>query len=337
METKKLDIAAVADEAGKGMKSLFDKAKDGVVKAIDQNDDGSFDSEDLVMITDAISDAAKSVTDTVKASMEEQRIERERKALQPIFETDLDNADFLLSKLIRITDMDKKHAESEVCKGSIGHISTFKDMTVVNIYRKNIEIFGVNFYPDNEAELYYVNPTDRNSYIELDEYFDYLKIARITELQSIAQDLGAIYFKVTYKESKSSFSKKKTKATASAKSGIDKGSVDVESEGVSKDAGSFGVFAEDSFKSGKDPVKPKLVYLKRDLVVNGLINQRMKKDSSLGRKVFKIESSKTLGIKQSDATKIDSTLKAMKLSGDLSVSSEVKNESRRFFEYEIEF
>lgn len=56
---------------------------------------------------------------------------------------------------IRVTERDKKRAESEVCQGAIGYWS------------------------------------------------DYLKQVRISELQKIAQDLGAKHFRVTYKEEKS--------------------------------------------------------------------------------------------------------------------------------------
>ena len=41
--------------------------------------------------------------------------------------------------------------------------------------------------------------------------------------------------------------------------------------------------------------------------------------------------------KEKDAVKIDGALKAMKISGNMTVTSEVQNESRRFFEYEVDF
>lgn len=74
------------------------------------------------------------------------------------------------------------------------------------------------FYPDSGDEFYYIDPSERNRYISLDEYFSYLKVARINELQKIAQDLGAKHFKVTYKEEQTSFSEKKMQAKADVKS-----------------------------------------------------------------------------------------------------------------------
>lgn len=69
----------------------------------------------------------------------------------------------------------------------------------------------MTFCPDCDSEFYYVDPSDRDQYIALFDYFSYLKTARIVELQKIAQDLGAKHFKVTYKEEESSSSEKKVK------------------------------------------------------------------------------------------------------------------------------
>ena len=55
------------------------------------------------------------------------------------------------------------------------------------------------------------------------------------------------------------------------------------------------------------------------------------------RQKFMIKLSSSSGLKESDAIKIDSALKELKCSGNTTVTSEAQNESRRCFEYEIEF
>ena len=92
-----------------------------------------------------------------------------------------------------------------------------KELSVVNIYRDKIDEYGLSFYPDQESEVYYVDPSDRDRYIALDEYFNYMKAARITELQKLAQDLGAKHFRVTYKEQKKSLVSKNGKANLQVK------------------------------------------------------------------------------------------------------------------------
>ena len=42
-------------------------------------------------------------------------------------------------------------------------------------------------------------------------------------------------------------------------------------------------------------------------------------------------------MKESDAVKIDAVLKGLKCSGNTTVVSELRNEARRYLEYDIEF
>ena len=94
-----------------------------------------------------------------------------------------------MPRFIRVVERDKKHAESEICKGSIGFWADFKDNRLLNIFRDAMEVYGLSFYPNSEGEFYYVDPINKDNYIALDEYFNYLKQLRISELQKIAQDL----------------------------------------------------------------------------------------------------------------------------------------------------
>ena len=160
MEKKKLDIKAVVADKGKAAADLFDKAKKTVVNTVDQNSDGKLDLKDIGSLTSQWSE-----------KRELQRQETERKALCPIFEEDLGSTDFLMPKLIRVIEMDKKHAESEICQGSIGYESIHKELRIVNIYPDKAEAFGLSFEPNMDSDLYYVDPCDRDHYIALDEYF----------------------------------------------------------------------------------------------------------------------------------------------------------------------
>ena len=335
MEKKKVNFNGIAEEAGKGMKSLFGKAKEGLVKVVDQNADGSFDKEDVAAITDAVSTAAKNTAVAVKGTLEEQLRDHERKTLQPIFVDDLNDAYFYYTKLIRLTNMDKKRAESEVCQGSIGYWSVQKDLSVMHIYRDKIDAFGITLVPDAESEVYYVDPVDRDKYIAIEDYLDYLRTERVQELETVAKDLGAKYFKVTYKEHRAEVTSNQASAKGVLGFGKAKETSSVEHVAKVNEVSTIGIAAENRFKEGHAPVVPTLNYLKNDPVVQGLIDLRM--NSSLESRKYEISLSKTLGIKEADAVKIDGALKAMKMSSNISIANEVRNESRRFLEYEIEF
>lgn len=335
MEKKKIDFTAAAEEAGKGVKSFFNKAKDGLVKVVDQNLDGTFDAEDVSMITDAFAETAKNTAAVVKENLEEKRREFERRTLQPIFVEDLNDADFYYAKLIRLTDIDKKRAESDVCQGSIGYMSNQNDLSVMNIFKDKLAMFNITLIPDADSEVYYVDPIDRDKYIAIEDYFEYLRVSRVNELENIANDLGATYFKITYKEHRAAVTSQKAVAKGKFKAPGENASVDASHNSKTAEASTIGIAAENRFKEGHAPIEPTLNYLKRDQVVQNLIHLRM--TSTLESRKYEISLSKTLGIKEADAVKIDGALKSMKMSSNISIANEVRNESRRFLEYEIEF
>ena len=335
-DKKKIDLGNLAAKAGKSASALWGNAKKTFVQAADQNDDGSFDMKDVSAIAEAIGNAAKTTAAAVKNNAEEKSRELERKMLQPIFIEDLDNADFLLSKLIRVAEIDKKHALSDVCKGSIGFISEQKDLRIIHIFRDKVDHFGLTFYPDADCELYYVDPSDRDRYIALDDYFGYLKVERINELQKIAQDLGAKHFRVTYKEQKSTFSGSAVKSKANIKAVTGHATAETEHDLSASSLSAVEVAAEMECP-GHAPTEPKLRYLQRESSIQTLISLRMDKNSPLTHQKFTLNLSNSSGIKEKDAIKIDAALKAMKISGNTTVANEVRNESRRFFEYEIDF
>ena len=325
---KKAKIDALVSGAEKIAKTLADST----IQIIDQNDDGKFDFTDVSEIAENVGSAVKRGSQAIKDSAEEKSRKLELKSLQPIFPTTLDDASFLMPKFIRVVERDKKHAESNVCQGSIGFTSSPKGLRLVNIFRDTVDAFGLTFYPDSDCEFYYMDPSDRDRYIALDEYFDYLKIARINELQKIAQDLGAKHFKVTYREEQSSFSERKGKATAQIKTVTD---VDLEHSHSATKFSKVEIAAEMNF-TGHSPIKPQLKYLQRDPTIQTLVDMRMAENIPLSQTLM-LKMSNTSGLKESDAIKIDTVLKGFKCSGNTTVENEAKTEARKYLEYEIEF
>lgn len=314
---------------GKTAKDLFDAA----VQIADQNDDGKFDFSDVSSVAESISENIKKGAQFVKASAEEKSKQLDLKALQPIFNETLYDANFAMPKFIRIVNRDKRYIESEACQGSIGYCSTQKGLNIVNIFTDSVNAFGLAFYPDNESDFYYVDPSERDRYIALNDYFNYLKVARVNELQKLAQDLGAKHFKVTYKEEISSFTERNIKS--GLKAGVF-GNANISHEYSEKQYSAVEIAAENTF-DGHAPVQPQLKYLQKDPSIQNLIAMRMDENGTLYHQKFMIQLSQSSGMKETDAVKIDAILKGLKCSGNTTVASEAKNESKRYFEYEIEF
>lgn len=322
MKKFNIDISQKTNEAKQKTANIINKTKDSFIKLADQNGDGKLDREDVEKITGAI-----------KKNIDEKKREYELKKFQPIFQTDIDDGDFTIQKFVRVADRDKKRAESEACKGAIGYFTENNDVRMLNIYRDSTELFGLTFYPDNRSEFYYVDPSDRDRYIALDDYFNYLKAERISELQRIAQDLGAKHFRVTFVEEKAAYTKAKTTADGKAAKFV---GAEASVENSASEYLKMEIAAENDFP-GKDPIKPKIKYLLRDPNIQNLITMRLNEDSSLTHQKLMIKLSNTSGLKETDAVKIDAVLRGMKFGGNTTVQNEAKNEARRYLEYEIDF
>ena len=250
--------------------------------------------------------------------------------LKPIFLHDLNGMRY--SRLIRIVERDKKF-EIEVCKGSIGYWATCKGERWMNIFKDSVNKFGLNFYPNDEVNFYYMDPTDGDSYIVLDEYFYRLKQARVSELQKIAQDLGAKYFKVTYMKEKTTLSKK----SANGKGSIHKkGNGSAQMNATEQKYDRMDIAAEMSFP-GHEPVMPHVRYLKYDPNILNLIEMRMDTKGPINHQILNIKLSSSSGLKETDAVKVDMILKSLKMAGNTTVSSEAKNEAKSILKYEIDF
>lgn len=330
---KKTRFGELFSGVGKNAKDLLGKSKNIAVHIADQNDDGKLDLKDVSVIAESVGNTVKKGTQAVRETAEETARTLELKALRPFFSKDLNNGDFSMSKFIRVAERDKKHAESELCKGSIGFISEQKGLRIVNIFRDAADEFGLAFYPDKENEFYYVDPSDPSSYIAVNEYFSHLKLLRINELQKLAQDLGARHFRVTYKEEKLSLTEKKTNARVNAKPVA---SGEKEASSADRDFSTVEVAAEMEFP-GHSPIKPQLKYLNNDPGIKTLIDMRMDEKAPLLHQKYMLKLSNSSGLKESEAVKIDAVLKGMKCAGNATVVSEVQNEARRYLEYEIDF
>lgn len=326
---KKEKLGTLLSKTGKAAKNLFESA----AQAIDQNDDGKLDFKDVGIVANAVGDAVKKGSQSLKEFSDEKKREFDLGRLLPIFPEELSDAEFTMPKFIRVTERDKAHAESELCQGSIGHLINPKGLRMVNVYQDSIDAFGLKFFPDTDREFYYIDPIDRDRYIALDEYFGYLKSARITELQKIAQSLGAKHFRVTYKEEQTTFSKKTSHIQGGAKKIAD---VDVSHNVSEKKFARVEIAAESDFE-GRPPVEPELKYMRYYPDIQALVSMRLDKDSPLLHQKYIFKMSTSCGIKEDDAVKIDAALKELKCSGNTTVASEAMNESRRYLEYEIDF
>ncbi len=305
-----------------GVKDGIDDARGKVVDVVDKAELDKHAKE----LVDAAVVAAQSLAEVINNGKDSWNLKR----LKPIFINDLNG--MIFSRLVRIVEREKKF-DIDVCKGSIGYWGTCKGERWMNIFKDSVSKFGLDFYPNDEVNFYYVDPTNKDSYIVLDEYFDRLKQVRVSELQKIAQDLGAKYFRVTYIKERTTLSKK----AANGKGSIHKkGNGSAQMNATEQKYDRMDIAAEMSFP-GHEPVMPHVRYLKYDPNILNLIEMRMDTKGPVNHQILNIKLSSSSGLKETDAVKIDMILKSLKMVGNTTVSSEVRNEAKSILKYEIDF
>lgn len=147
---------------------VIDNVKDGIddakQKVVDVVDKAELDKH-----AKELGDVAVGAAQNLAKTIEEGKRQWDLNRLKPIFFEDLRRARY--SRLIRIVEREDKF-KIAVCKGSIGYWDTCKGEKWMNIFKDSVSKFGLSFYPNDEVNFYYVDPTDSHKYIVLDEYFE---------------------------------------------------------------------------------------------------------------------------------------------------------------------
>lgn len=320
-----INFGKMFNDAVKGVSDFVDKAGKDITKALDQNGDGQLDISDIQVFQ------ARN-----QAAQEENQLKADLERLKPMFQEDFKEDEFVLPKMIRVAEIDKAHAESLACKGSVGYKTVMDDTSMVTIFRNFIDTLGLTFYPELDNGVYYVDPCDRDHYIALEDYFSFMKMQRVAELQRIAQSLGAKHFRVSSREKTETVSSNSIDAAASVKAIGQSGGAGYSHAASNSSTTSMSIEAEMRFP-GHDPIRPELHYLKKEINVINLIEMRMDPLSPLQHQHITIEMINSSGLKVKDAAKIDAMFKAIKLSANTSIVSEAQNEAKRILEYDIEF
>ena len=320
-----INFGKMFNDAVKGVSDFVDKAGKDITKALDQNGDGQLDISDIHVFQ------ARN-----QVAQEENQLKADLERLKPMFQEDFKEDEFVLPKMIRVAEIDKAHAESLACKGSVGYKTVMDDTSMVTIFRNFIDTLGLSFYPELDNGVYYVDPCDRDHYIALEDYFSFMKMQRVAELQRIAQSLGAKHFRVSSREKTETVSSNSIDAAASVKAIGQSGGAGYSHNAANSSMTSMSIEAEMRFP-GHDPIRPELHYLKKEINVINLIEMRMDPLSPLQHQHITIEMINSSGLKVKDAAKIDAMFKAIKLSANTSIVSEAQNEAKRILEYDIEF
>ena len=306
-------------------KGIAETAQKAILDAADKNRDGKLDMQDLGLNKEALQKVGEKAKEAasvagegmkaggteLKKQLGEAKLELDKKVLRPVF------------------------AEGNaVCAGAVGYWSTIKGVELLNLYEDAAEQINVTFFPNPAESFYYANPYLKGFYISLNEYFDYLKKARVDELRTVAQELGAKRVQIAYKEEKKIFVREKTKAAASI--GAKKGSV--EQEKSNKEYANVEIAADVQFSGNEEPGVPELVYFKNQSEIERLVQMRTGGNKNkVQSEVYKFQCRRMSGMSMAEATKVDAVIAQVKCGATASFSSEVQREYRMVWEDKIDF
>ena len=350
----RLNFAGIADSAKGIFSDVSDKSKEIMTSVMDQNEDGKIDLDDFARVRDKAQKLAKEgvkyTSENIKSgvqALDESRLERSRKSLRPVFAEELEHLmqetqSFLSAqsdhayKMIHVVERDKKREEHVVSKGAIGYWTVSKDVEVLNLYEDYAKNLDIQFFPNFNRSIYYIDPFKQNAYIDIDHYFKHMKNARVAELEMIASALGAKKVKITLKEFKSSVETQSKKFNAKF---LDVLSSTASTDRRKEDIVNMEIAADLSFTGHDTPRVPELVYFKGEKDIEQLIALRTDPNNlnQILSKTYALQYNKSSGMKTSAAAQIDAAVKALKVNVNSSLRSEAQRETNTILEYHIEF
>lgn len=91
-----IDLGKMLNDAVKGVSGFIDKTGKDITKAIDQNGDGKLDFSDI-----------QTVLDRIQANKADARRKADLERLKPLFPDDIEQAEFVMPKMILVAEIDK--------------------------------------------------------------------------------------------------------------------------------------------------------------------------------------------------------------------------------------
>ena len=255
--------------------------------------------------------------------------EAKMKKYNPLFPEKYNDIQFNLPNMVRIVD-DAVRKDIDVCVGAIGWMSKEKDVEVLHLYDEAVDFSGLQFLPTPTCDsVYYVDPHDRKTFINVDTYFSNMQQERLAELQHIAFSLGAKEYRVEMIESTSEASSSSASVSAKAH-GINAGGDDSRSKNMTTQSQTA---ASATFGAGRKPVQPTLCWFAKDNNIINLINMRCSENEGDGitSYSFELNSSCAQSMSSATAVKVDAAIKGMGANSKFTSQSEQEHSRKMIF------
>lgn len=277
----------------------------------------------------ALLEKKQEISDVAKIKNFEARM----KKYNPLFPDKYQDTDFHTPGMIRIVDSSVRK-DVDVCEGSIGWLSTEKNVEVMHLYSEAVNSSNLQFLPmPIPNAVYYIHPYNDKIFIDVDSYFSTMLNARLVELENIAFSLGAKSYSVEMVEkiSQSSSAVKSFDAKFQKnKTGFSQSNNDdvaIETKTVAKAV----------FGTGREPKTPQLCWFANDSNITNLINMRCSGEieNSITSYDFELNNSCSHSMSSSTAIKLDTALKGMGISSKFESESFKEHNSKTILHLEF--
>ena len=259
------------------------------------------------------------------------------KILNPVFEEEYKDPKFNLPSVIKIVDSVVR-ANEKLCEGAVGWREKIDNLEVLQLYNTFVKSSGVTFTPSVQCNaIYYENPHVPNQYIMLDELFPEVQNARAAELEQVAYNLGAKYFRVELTDTKTIKSQKESKASTSANAlNYVKAEASVTDNSDSYEKSDRYIMAETHFADKREPCKPELLWFAENPKINSLIKMRLGKGDMQSHDIL-IRCSSYSVMNSETAGNLDAVIKKIGAKANANIKKHFEKERNQVMIFHIEF
>ena len=282
-----------------------------------------------------IKDNAAARQAEIKENIADKKRAEDIKKYSPIFMEDVANGELLSERVIRIVNYDAR-LENDTCKDSIGFYEKSEDRKMPTFYSKYISLLGLTLRPQQSDSVYISDPCVPGTYIEIDEYYNYMKEVRVNELTVLAQALGAKSVTIKLQNSTHSLFHKNISADANTQSFSAEG----EKKESKKESRSIEIWSTTTFKTSifdGNPVLPELMYFRNESDISALIQMVTVNKSKLTTRTYSMKASSSSGVSLNEAASISGMLKKIKCKAGANFEKTAEKENNALLKYTIEF
>ena len=321
--------------------------------AKEENDPGRSDpfksiakklSEKAVGVTGSIKNTFNQKKDEFIAKREEKKAadlekirQEKRMTITPLFSDEVKD-----KRWIRIVDHDVRLDEEWYSdyEGNVGFSELTQGGKVPTLYTRFVDRFGFVFLPYLSESVFIKDPCVPDKYIEIDEYFNYMKQVRVNELTLIAQSLGAKHVEIRLCTDNTESLSSHMDGNASVGFGaVISAKLNAVKNEASKSSSSFELWASTDFDTNSqvtEPVLPEVIYFRNESDIDTLIQMAMSKNK-LTKRTYKMKVSSSSGMSVSEAASISAAVKGVGLKGGATFDRSAKAQRNATLEYTIEF